>query len=167
MFSLVFFLVNAIVWQEDFTTARQTMAQLYEYTIDITQQDGKVILKGNPQFEGSSTAWFYLDKEMIFDNNDVLEIVLRVKCNRARINYFYRRKDSPVYFGGEVCIDAKDEWQRIEIPFRDARPCYSSNFPFALTPHKLPGLYLFVDNLLPGNFEVEIDKILVRTEEEQ
>lgn len=163
---LVLFMFNAVVWQEDFTDGPQTLAQLFEYTIDISHQDSRVVLTGHPQFEGFSSAWFYLDRDLTFDESNVLEILLRVKCNKARINYFYRREDSPVYFGGEVCINPSDDWQTIAIPFKDSKAFYSSNFPFALTPGKLPALYLFIDNLLPGDFEVEIDRILVRTKEE-
>ena len=167
MFLLSIFLIstafNIVLWQEDFTKGPQTMAQLYDYSVHISYHDSdKVVLQGNPKMEGFSSAWFYLDKDIIFTENDTLEILLKVKHNKARINYYYRKENYPVYFGGEVIVPSDKEWQTVKIPFCSAKPFFSSNFPFALTPHTLPALYLFIDNLLPGYFEVEIDRILVR-----
>lgn len=166
MFFLSLFILNltfnTILWQEDFTNGPQTMSQLYDYTVDISYCDSdRVVLQANPGLEGLSSAWFYLDEPIFFDDTDTLELLLKVSNNKARIKYFYLKKDYPVYLGGEVIISPDSEWQTIKIPFNSAKPFYSSNFPFALIPHKLPPLYIFIDNMLPGKFDVEIDRMSV------
>jgi hypothetical protein len=170
MLLLCLFVLTPVLWQEDFIDGIATMSQLYEYEIEISHLDGKVILNGNPQFEGFSSAWFYLDSEILFSENDILELKIKVNNNKMRLNYFYRKKGSPVYYAGEEIISASEDWQQIKLPLMCAKPFYSSNFPFALTPDKTPALYIFIDNLLPGTFNVEIDKISVqkcRADEEE
>lgn len=157
MFFLYLFTVTTVLWQEDFTENMSTMSQLYDYTVDISHQDGKVFLKANPQFEGFSSAWFYVDEDLAFCDDDILELIVRVHDKKARLKYFYRKEGCSVYYGGVKVVAPDTQWQKVEIPLKDARPFYSSNYPSALTPDKTPCLYIFITNELPGNFDVEID----------
>ncbi len=161
------FILNSVIWQEDFTTRLSTMSQLYEYRVDITHMNGKVLLKANPRLEGSASAWYYLeeyDNDFEFSEDDVLELAVKVNDNKLRLNYYYHRKGYQSYWAGEKIISADEEWQTIKIPLKDAKPFYSGNFPYALTPGRTPALFIFIDNLLPGDFEVEIDRISVLKE---
>ncbi len=154
-------LIGALVWQEEFTANRSTMLQLYEYNIDITHQDGTVLLKSNPAKEGAASAWYHCDRETDFCENDVLLFTVKVHANNLRLKYFYRKKDSQAYWGGEVVVPPSKNWQTIKIPLKSAMPFYSGNYPFALTPGKTPALFVFFDNLVPGKFDAVIDKISV------
>jgi len=140
------------------------MSQLFEYTVDITHRDGKVFLKADPSLEGGASAWFYVDmddKDFAFTKDGVLELAVKVNKNKLRINYYYRKGGSAEYLGGEKIVSADDKMQTIRIPLKEAFPFYSGNFPNSLTPGKTPELYIFVDNLCPGEFDVEIDNIAV------
>ena len=144
------------------------MSQLFEYTVDITHKEGKIFLKANPKLEGASSAWFYVDmddKDFAFTKDDVLELALKVNKNKLRINYYYRKEGSAEYWGGEKIVSADEKLQTIKIPLKEAFPFYSGNFPVSLTPGKTPELYIFVDNLCPGEFDVVIDNIAVVKEE--
>lgn len=152
---------SSMLWQEDFTDTIPPMSQLYDYSIDISSEEGKVFLKGNPQFEGFAAAWFYVDEDIVFSSDDVLEVVIKVNDNNARLRYFCRMDGCEVYFAGQKIISSDEQSQKVEIPLGETKPYYSSNYPYALTPGKKPCLYIFIDNELPGNFDVEIDRISV------
>lgn len=154
-------LCSPVLLHEDFTDTITTMSQLYDYSIDVSSKEGKVFLKATPHFEGFAVAWFYVDKDIVFTSEDVLELVIKVNDNKARLRYFCRIDGREVYFAGEEIISSNEQWQEIEIPFKEAKPFYSSNYPYALTPDKKPCLYIFIDNELPGNFDVEIDRVSV------
>lgn len=158
------FLINSIIWQEDFIANLSTMKQLYEYTVDITHERGKVRLKGNPKKEGGSTAWFYLDdfdSKVEISDHDILEFTLKVKANTARIKYFYHREGFSSYKFGVKTIRSNNKNQTIKIPLKASKHFYSGNHPYALTPGKTPSLFIFIDNLVPGEFDVEIDRIAI------
>lgn len=168
MFLTCLLILNSVLWQEDFTNTLSTMSQLYEYTVDITHKDGKVFLKASPKLEGFASAWFYVDvddKDFAFTKDDILQLAVKVNKNKLRINYYYRKEGSQEYWGGEKIVSADEKFQTIRIPLKDANPFYSGNFPVSLTPGKTPELYIFVDNLLPGNFDVEIDNVAVVKED--
>ena len=165
MFLTCLLLLNSILWQEDFTNSLSTISQLYEYTVSITHKDGKVFLRANPEYEGFASAWLYLDEDIAFNKDDALELAVKVTTNKLRINYYYYRKETNEYLGGEAIIAANEKVQTIKVPLKGAFPFYGGNFPLSLTPGKTPALYLFFDNLLPGDFDVEIDCISVVKEE--
>jgi hypothetical protein len=153
-----------MLWQEDFSKSLSTMSQLFEYSVDISHKDGKVFLKADPRLEGGASAWFYVDmddEKFSFTKEDVLELAVKVNKNKLRINYYYRKEGSAEYWGGEKIVSADEKIQTVRIPLKDAFPFYSGNFPQSLTPGKTPELYIFVDNLCPGQFDVEIDNIAV------
>jgi hypothetical protein len=127
------------------------------------------MLNASPQYEGGASAWFHCDEDIRFGQHDVLTAVLRVNKNTARLRYFYYDKQRGVYCGGKEILRATDNVQTVEIPFAHAQPFYGSDFPYALTPGILPSLFIFIDNLLPGDFDVIIDRITVDrlSEEEQ
>ena len=162
MIFLTLFIFSSILWQEDFAdTTAVAVSQLYDYSIDVSQEEGIVSLTANPQLEGGAAAWFYVEEDIAFNADDLLRIVIKVRDNDVRLRYFYRREGRKVYFGGDETIRPSAEWQRVEIALADAKPFYSSDYPYALTPGKQPCLYLFIDNMLPGNLDVEIDNISV------
>lgn len=150
-----------VLWQEDFVSDNLPVQQLYEYTVNIQLEDGNLHLKGNPEAEGFSCAWFFLDNGPQLNENNTIEIYIKVNGTETRLKYFYKKQGSPVYWGQEIVIQQGTDWQKIKIPLIQAKPFYSSNFPFALTPDKTPTLYFFIDNLTPGNFDTEIDYISI------
>ncbi len=161
MTCVLLFAVSTMLWQEDFVEGTSTMTQLFEYTVDIFHEDGKIFLRANPHSEGFASAWFYVDENVYFSDHDILELIVKVNNNRMRFNYYYYRQDKKLYYFGEDIVLPQDYWQTITIPLEDAKPYYSSNWPCALTPARTPALYIIIDNLLPGEFDVEIDNISV------
>ncbi|MGD8979426.1 MAG: hypothetical protein PVH23_05105 [candidate division WOR-3 bacterium] len=170
MMTIILLLVSTVIWQEDFSEGASVMRQLYDYRIDITQQDNGVRLTANPQFEGFASAWLYVDKDIHFHDDDVLEIRIRDNGNAVRIRYFFLKENCPEYYAGENIVFVGAEWQNVEIPLRFATPFFGSEFPAALTPNEKPALYLFIENAVSGSFDVELDHISVtrrRTQEEE
>ena len=161
MIFLTLFIFSSILWQEDFTDTTVSMNQLYDYSIDISYEEGIVSLTAHPQLEGGAAAWFYVDEDITFSADDVLRVVIRVRENEVRLRYLCRREGRTVYFGGDEVISPGAEWQRIEIPLTEAKPFYSSNYPYALTPGKEPCLFIFIDNLVPGDLDVQLDNVSV------
>jgi hypothetical protein len=163
-------LVSSVIWQEDFARGSSMMHQLYDYRIDIAQQDGGVRLTANPQFEGFASAWLYVNEDIHFSDDDVLEIRIRDNGNAVRIRYFFLKDNCQEYYAGENIVFIGAEWQNVEIPLRFATPFFGSEFPAALTPNEKPALYLFIENAVSGSFDVELDHISVtrrRTQEEE
>ncbi len=160
MILISLFIFSSVLWQEDFTDTISTMSQLFDYTIDITHEDGKVFLRAHPQCGGITSAWFYIDEDLTL-SDDILELVMKVNDNKALLRYFYRKEGGGVYFFGDKIVSADTQWQRVQIPLEEAKPFYGSDFPYALTPGKMPCLYIFIQNKLQGNFDVEIDGISV------
>ncbi len=154
-------LFGSIIWQEEFINNTLFVHQFNEYTVNIQLHNGCLYLKGNPEAEGFSCAWFYLDRDMQFTEEDILEIYIRVIGVNTRLKYFYKKKNSSVYWGKEIIVQPHPDWQKIKLPLNEAEPFYSSNFPFALTPGKTPALYFFIDNFASGNYETEIDYISI------
>lgn len=161
MMSIMLLLVSTVIWQEDFTEGASMMRQLYDYRIEIVQQDGGVRLTANPQFEGFASAWLYVDEDIHFNDEDVLEIRVRDNGNAVRIRYFFLKENCQGYHAGENIVFVGAEWQNIEIPLRFATPFFGTEFPAALTPNEKPALYLFIENAVSGSFDVELDHISV------
>ena len=161
MIATILILASSLLWQEDFTESASAMRQLYDYRIDITQQDGGIRLTANPQFEGFASAWLYVDSDIFFNDDDVLEIRVRDNGNAVRIRYFFLKENCREYYAGENIVFVGDQWQNVEIPLRYATPFFGSEFPAALTPGKKPALYLFIENAVSGSFDVELDRISV------
>jgi hypothetical protein len=160
MITIFMFLTTFIIWQENFNEPTSALSQLYDYHVDILQQDGKITLTANPQFEGFASAWLYVDKEISFCNDDALEIRIRTNENVVRIRYFLREKCHG-YYAAEEVIDTDSEWQDLIIPLKRTKVVSGTEFPTALTPGKNPALYLFIENGEPGNFDVQIDQISI------
>ncbi|MEO0094657.1 MAG: hypothetical protein ABIL46_07490 [candidate division WOR-3 bacterium] len=154
-------LFNVVLWHEDFVNDNLSVQQLYEYTVDIRMEEGNLQLRGNPGAEGFSCAWFYLDDSIQLTEDDLIEMRIKVTGVETRLKYLYKKKGSPIYWGQEIIVYTDTDWQKIRIPLKQARPFYSSNFPFALTPDKTPTLYFFIDNFTPGNFDTKIDYISI------
>jgi hypothetical protein len=161
MIPIVLILASTLLWQEDFDNNVSTMSQLYDYNVDISHKDGKVTLTAHPQFEGFASAWLYVDGDVGFDAGDVMELRIKVNANAVRLRYFFRKNVCKQYHAGEYNIPAAEEWQTVEIALRDATPFFGTEFPAALTPDKTPTLYLFIENAVPGDFDVELDRISV------
>lgn len=154
-------LFGLVLWQNEFIDDRVSVQQLYEYTVNIQLNNGYLYLKGNPEAEGFSCAWFHLDKDIKLTGDEILEIYIRVLGVNTRLKYFYKRQNSAVYWGNEMIVKPDSEWQKISFPLNEAKPFYSSNFPFALTPGETPAFYLFIDNFMPGYFDTAIDYIAI------
>jgi hypothetical protein len=171
MIATILILVSSLLWQEDFTEDASAMRQLYDYRIEIAHQDGGIRLFANPQFEGFASAWLYVDTNIFFNDDDVLEIRIRDNGNAVRIRYFFLKENCLEYYAGENIVFVGNEWQNVEIPLRHSTPFFGSEFPAALTPGKKPALYLFIENAVSGSFDVELDRISVTrrgtTKEEQ
>ena len=155
------FLLSSVLWEGDCGDGALGIRQLYDYSVDISWEEGVVSLKGDPWREGFSAAWFSIDEDMAFESEDVLKVSMKVNRNEVRLRYLYRREGREVYFGGEEVITAHGQWQKVEIPFSEGKPFYSSDYPYALTPGKRPCVYLFIENRVPGEFDVELDSIWV------
>ncbi len=159
MILISFFVMSTLIWQDDFTEMMTPINQLFDYTIDITHERGKILLQAHPQCGDFASAWLSVDEDLVLDDEDVLEVIIKVNDNEVGFRYYYLKGGGEVYFFGERTISAHAEWQHVDIPFKEAKPLYGSDFPAALTPGKLPCLYIFMRNELPGNFDVEIDRI--------
>ncbi|RKX71552.1 hypothetical protein DRP53_01090 [candidate division WOR-3 bacterium] len=150
---------TTVLWQEEFDKGVGDFSQLHEYEVKIENRDGKLILTANPRFEGFASAWMAIDDKIEFTRDDILRLRIRVKDNKVRLRYFYLAEEGRVYYAEEEFISRSENWQVVTIPFICAKPFYSSNFPWALTPGKKTPFFLFIENALPGSFEVEIDRI--------
>jgi hypothetical protein len=171
MTTILLLLASMVLWREDFNDTTASMHQLYDYHVDIKQQDGHVKLTANPQFEGFASALLYIDSNISFTDDDVLEIRLRDNGNAVRIRYFFLKGSCQEYYAGENIVFIGDEWQNVEIPLRYATPFFGMEFPASLTPGLTPALFLFIENAISGSFDVELDQISVTrsgtTEEDQ
>jgi hypothetical protein len=159
MIPILVFLTAITGWREDFVTRVPELQQMYEYEVNIGFEDGQLVLDGDPKTEGGSCAWFYVDGEIDLRPSDVLIFRIKVRENPTRVRYLYLQEDGRVYRAGEEIFEAGEEWQERSIPLNRARPFYSSNYPFALTPGKTPFLYFFIDNARSGKFDARIDWI--------
>lgn len=167
MMVILLLTLTSVLWHEDFTVGTGGLSQLADYAVDISHRPGMAVLKAKPRFEGFASAWLAIDKGIVFTPDDVLKIRIRVNSNKVRIRYFYLDKDRRIYLEDERCIPHAEGWQDIEIPLRSATPFPSVNFPYLLMPDERPPMYLFIENLLPGDFEVEIDRVSVEREGER
>jgi len=167
MISIILFLASTMLWQEDFKDDAYALHQLYDYQVDITHLDGGVKLTANPLFEGFASAWLYVDESIVLTDNDVLEIRIRDNGNAVRLRYFFRKQEGANYYAGESIVFIGDEWQNVEIPLKHGQLFSGCEFPAALTPGKTPVLYLFIENAVSGDFDVELDRIsIMRLEKE-
>jgi len=164
MIFISLFIISTLLWQDDFTETITPVNQLFDNTIDITYERGKVLLNAHPQNGDFASAWFSVDEDIILSDRDILELVIKVNDNKVGLRY-YCLKGGGAYFFGERTISAHAAWQHVDIPIKEAKPWYGSDFPAALTPGKMPCLYIFIRNELPGNFDVEIDRIALLREE--
>ena len=161
MATIIMALAAIVLWQEDFAEATSPFHQLYDYQVSIVQRDGSVRLTANPEFEGFASAWLYVDEKLGLCEDDFLEIRVRDNGNAVRIRYFFLKDDCKEYYAGENIVFIGDEWQNVEIPLKYAKPFFGMEFPAALTPGTNPALYLFIENAVSGNFDVEIDHISI------
>ncbi len=161
MISLILLLTASVTWQEDFAETTQVIQQLYDYHVEIMHRDGSVRLMADPQFEGFASAWFYVDEEIAFSDNDALVIRIKGNENTVRVRYFFRTGECSEYYAGESIIAAGEEWQDMTIPLKHAVLFSGTEFPAALTPGIKPVLYVFIENATPGKFEIEIDRISI------
>lgn len=162
MIPIVLIIASALVWQEDFTESVSTLTQLYDYSVEIVHREGIVKLTANPQFEGFASAWMYLDKSVRVDDA-TLRLRIKVNANAVRLRYFFRKEQAKYYHAGEYIIEVSEGWQDVSIPLRYGMPFYGSEFPRALTPNENPGMYIFIENAMPGYFEVELDRISINS----
>jgi hypothetical protein len=161
MTATILILLSSLLWQEDFNEGSSVLRQLYDYQIDIVQQEGGVRLTANPQFEGFASAWLYVDKDIYLSDDDVLELRIRDNGNAVRIRYFFLKDNGKEYYAGENIVFVGAEWQNVEIPLRFATPFFGCEFPAALTPNVKPVLYIFIENAVSGSFDIELDHISV------
>jgi len=159
--SLILILTASVVWQEDFAETSSVIQQLYDYHVEIIQQDGRVRLKANPPFEGFASAWMHIDREIVFSDNDALVIRVRGNENPVRVRYFFRKAECKEYYAGESIITAGKEWQDASIPLKHGALLSGTEFPAALTPGLNPIFFVFIENAAAGKFEIEIDQISV------
>lgn len=164
MVMIPFFILSTLVWQENFAESVSTMKQLFGHTVEITHNEGKVILHAHPQCGDVASAWFYVDKDLVLNDSHTLELLIKVNDNEVGLRYYYLKGGGEVYFFGDYIISADAQWQKVRIPLTGAKPLYGSDFPVALTPGKMPCLYIFLRSELPGNFDVEIDYIAILSE---
>ena len=165
MIIISLFIISTLLWQDDFTETITPVKQLFNNTVDITYERGKVLLNAHPQNGDFASAWFSVDEDIILGDRDVLELVIKVNHNKVGLRYYCLKGGGGVYFFGERTICAQEAWQHVDIPIKEAKPLFGSDFPAALTPGKMPCLYIFIRNELPGNFDVEIDRIALLREE--
>ena len=161
MIPIILILASTLLWQEDFTDNASTMSQLYNYSVEISHEDGIVTLIANPQFEGFASAWLYVEGDVGYHTSDALKMRIKVNANTVRLRYFFRKKICKEYHAGEQMIQTAEDWQTVQIPLRNATPFFGMEFPAALTPDKTPVLYLFIENAAPGDLNVELDWISV------
>jgi len=168
MIPIILVLASTTLWYEDFTDDAYSLRQLYDYQVEIIHHDGSVTLTATPQFEGFASAWLYVDEEIILADNDVLELRIRDNGNAVRLRYFFRKQEGASYYAGESIVFIGDQWQNVEIPLKHAQSFSGCEFPAALTPGITPVLFLFIENAVSGEFDVELDRIsIIRLNEER
>jgi hypothetical protein len=159
--SLILILATSVVWQEDFAETSSAIQQLYDYHVEIIYQDGRIRLKANPPFEGFASTWLHVDSDIVFSDNDALEIRIKGNENPVRVRYFFRKAECKEYYAGESIIIAGTEWCDATIPLKGAVLLSGTEFPAALTPGLDPMFFVFIENAAAGEFEIEIDQISV------
>jgi hypothetical protein len=158
----VYLIIASIVWETNFNDKKTEIKKLENYQIEIYKTDDGVTLKGNPQEEGFSSAWFYIPENVKISTYDTLFIKIKVLKNTVRLRYFLLSEDKRVYFLGIKYIPESENWQEIKIPLENVAPFYSSNFPWCLMPDKMPSMYLFIENQVPGKFLVKINRVKIK-----
>ena len=126
MTPVVLILASTLLWHEDFTDNTSTMSQLYNYSVDIGHEDGRVTLRSSPQFDGFASAWLHVDEDLYFTDRDVLTLRIKVNTNAARLRLFFRKCERRLFHADEYNIEVDEEWQEIEIPLRQATPFFGS-----------------------------------------
>jgi hypothetical protein len=154
--------ISLVIWGTDFKDKKVELRQLESYKVAIYNTEQGIVLKGNPKEEGFSSAWFYIPENIKILPDDTLFIRIKVLKNTVRLRYFLLSEDKRVYLLGMKYIPESANWQEIEIPLINAKPFYSSNFPWSLLPDKKPSMYVFVENQNPGEFHVKISSVKVK-----
>ncbi len=160
--NVVYLIIAFVVWVTNFKDKKLEIKQLENYKIEIHNTEQGIALKGDPEEQGFSSAWFYIPENIEISTNDTLSIKMKVIKNAVRLRYFLLSEDKRVYLLGIKYIYESKKWQEIEIPLEDSRPFYSSNFPWSLLPDKEPSMYIFVENQYPGEFYVKISSVKVK-----
>ncbi len=159
---MIYFIMAIFVWEISFKDKKSEIKQLLNYKVEIHKKEEGILIKGEPEEEGSSSAWLYAPENIEISTNDTLIIKVKVLKNTLRLRYFLLSEDKRVYLLGIKYINESKEWKEIEIPLKDSKPFYSSNFPWSLLPDKKPSLYIFMENQYPGEFQVKISSVKVK-----
>lgn len=165
--NMVICLVTAlVVWETNFKDKKVELRQFENYQVETHNTEQGIVLKGNPEEEGFSSAWFYIPENIKVLANDTLCLRMKVFKNTVRLRYFLLSEDKRVYLLGIKYIPESENWLEIGIPLIYAKPFYSSNFPWSLLPDKKPSMYIFIENQNPGEFHVKISSVKVKGKRE-
>jgi len=162
MSMFIYLIITFVIWETNFKDKKTEIKKLENYQIEIYKTEEGVILKGNPQEEGFSSAWFYIPENIRISTNDTLFIKIKVLKNTLRLRYFLLSEDKRVYLLGINYIPESENWQEIKIPLENVKPFYSSNFPWYLMPYKRPSMYVLIENQMPGKFLVKINSVKIK-----
>jgi len=158
----VYLVITFILWETNFRDKKTEVRKLEDYEVEIYKTEDGIILKGNPEEEGFSSAWFYIPENVRISTCDTLFIKIKVLKNTLRLRYFLLSEDKRIYLLGIKYIPESERWQEIKIPLENLKPFYSSNFPWSLMPDKMPSMYLFIENQMPGKFLVKINTVKIK-----
>ena|GEM_PF-1452911 len=173
MFIFIFIMFSSILWGEKFTgkTGRWISDQRNPVKIiysprGIKDTLGYVHMEGNPEDVGRSSAWFYVKKIPGISTSSYISIRLKGNGNLLRFRILFKNKGEKPYYYLIKYVYSPKEWKDIKIYIKDARPIWSSNYPYALTPLLSPDFFLFVENGKPGKFSVYIHEVKVEERKE-
>jgi len=169
---MVAFLVTLIIlWGEsfdkgkgNFVSCERNPSEVSFLKVDETGRYGIVSIRGTPSEIGRSCAWIYFEEPLKIKESHSLVLTLRGNGRKIRVRVYFLKDGRLPYYAVEKTVETSKEWERLEIPFSEGLPIWSSNFPMALVPGRRPPIFLFIDNGEPGPFEVYLDEIAVEGE---
>lgn len=124
------------------------------------KSEGAIRITGNPKDRGRSSAWAPIEGIGPINTNSQLTFWAKGNNKPMRVRIiFHPQNGSSDYYHLWKTVNLTTKWQKITIPLNGARPIWSSNYPYVLTPGEKPDLFLFFENLQPGHFDVTIDEI--------
>lgn len=145
---------------EPFQSNPRNPVNIYHTKEGALNSKGTVKIIGTPNLPGRASAWMYIDSTPCSPNT-IVSFFMKGNNKKVRFRILYKKPGSNSYLYLKTILTIKTEWQKIEIPLKDAKPLWSSNYPYALVPGKNPDFFLFIENGDSGQFEVIIDEMAI------
>jgi len=129
--------------------------------------EGSIRLQGTPEAKGRASAWIPVEDIGPITKESKLTFWVKGEGSPLWVRIIFRPKEGGAsYLYWRQKVETKEEWRKVTIPLNLARPIWSSNYPYTLTPGKRPDLFLFFENWEAGRFDVMIDEIRLEEGEE-